>query len=174
MLKTEAFVMGWVQAQAARLEGSSAGKNGQQAAASWCHPTAGMLKLNVDAAVRDGFCVLGWCLRDDEGKFVAGVARKRHGRFSALEAELIGIREALSWLRESGWRTIEVESDASQVISKVLKGSSISFSHVRRSANKAAHAIAKAACSLSDSQSWFTIPPLFISFVIDNDLINVN
>ncbi|CAH9122326.1 unnamed protein product [Cuscuta epithymum] len=176
MLKAEAFVTGWAQAQTARREGRLAG---QRMTASWCCPAAGMVKLNVDAAVRTGYCGLGWCLRDEEGKFVAGAARKWQGNLSVLEAELIGIREALSWLLDFEWRAIEVESDASRAISEILKGSSISsyglvaadirdiannfasisFSHVRRSANKAAHVMAKAACSLSDLQSWFTHPP---------------
>ncbi|CAH9108010.1 unnamed protein product [Cuscuta europaea] len=191
MLKAEAFVTGWSQAQAARREGSL---TGQRMAVSWCRPAAGMMKLNVDAAVCTGYCGLGWCLRVEEGKFVAGAARKWEGNLSSLEAELIGIREALSWLQDFEWKAIEVEFDASRAILEILKGSSISsnglvaadirdlannfssisFSHVRRSTNKATHVIAKTACSLSDFQSWFTNPPLFISYVIDNDLINVN
>ncbi|CAH9053323.1 unnamed protein product [Cuscuta epithymum] len=165
MAKVEAFVTSWLEAQTVNKEGRAAG---QQPVQCWGRPTAGMLKVNVDAAIREGSCGLGWCIRDDTGQFVAGGASPRQGVVSVLEAELIGIREALSWLLDSEWRDVEVESDASLAIMEITKGSSnssyglvaddvrdiaknfsgISFSHIRRSTNRAAHALAQMACSL--------------------------
>ncbi|CAH9110446.1 unnamed protein product [Cuscuta europaea] len=170
--------MGWIQAQANRVEGNY---RQQQAASSWSRPILGRIKLNVDAAVRDSGCGLGWCLWDERGRFVTGVACPREGKLSPLAAELIGIRETLSWLQDYEWVDIDMESDSSCAISEILKGtsdssigviagdirnlsrhfSSISFSHVKRSANKSVHALARATCSVSEQHTWFFYPPSF-------------
>ncbi|CAH9139730.1 unnamed protein product [Cuscuta epithymum] len=102
---------------------------------------------------------MGWCLRNSEGQFIASVLRPWSGRMSVLGAEFVGIREALSWLKGFGDIPVELESDAARAISEILNGSScslvgllrddirdlanffsnISFSHIRRSANRPAH-----------------------------------
>ncbi|CAH9095283.1 unnamed protein product [Cuscuta epithymum] len=149
-----------------------------------------MLKLNIDAAVRVNGCRLGWCLRDDRGNFVATATRSWPGKLSPLGAEMIGIREALSWVKERGWTHIEVETDSFRAITEILHGSScssiglvsndikdlakkfsISICHVLRSANKIAHAIARVACSLFDLCSCIYYPPFIVS-VLANDLLN--
>ncbi|CAH9124776.1 unnamed protein product [Cuscuta epithymum] len=181
MLKAQTFVLGWARAQndrRGRLQESCKAKP------FWCRPSVGRLKLNVDAAVREDKCGLGWCLRDAAGSFVTGAAKPRTGRLSSLEAELIGIMEALSWLQGTDWKIVDVESDASRAIMEITRGSScssyglvaddirdiaknfssISFSHIRRSANRIAHELARAACSMSDLHSWFyyILPVVFI------------
>ncbi|CAH9075448.1 unnamed protein product [Cuscuta epithymum] len=125
--------------------------------------------------------------------FIAGAAKVWPGRLLPLGAELVGIREALSWLKDFGGTSIEVESDATGAICDILNGSScslvgslredirdltnffsnISFCHVKRSANKPAHLLARAVCSLSDSQSWLHFPPFIVS-ALANNLINDN
>ncbi|CAH9104127.1 unnamed protein product, partial [Cuscuta europaea] len=181
--RAQSMVDGWSQAQAARRVKV---QRELSAASSWCRPAAGKMKLNVDAAVRTNGCGLGWCVRDDRGRFVAGAALPWPGSLSPLSAELVGVREALSWVKDNGWLEIEVESDASRAISEILHGSScslvgflgedirdsanyfssISFCHIKRSANKPAHALASAACSMSDLRSWFYSPPGFVISVL--------
>ncbi|CAH9133301.1 unnamed protein product [Cuscuta epithymum] len=129
-----------------------------------------------------GGCGLGWCLRDDNGSFVAGAAYSWPGKWTPLGAELLGIRKALSWIKQYGWNEVEVETDAIRAVAEITLGSScssigllgedirdltksfmnISFSHIMRSANKTAHALARAACSLSESRSWFYTSSSFI------------
>ncbi|CAH9106684.1 unnamed protein product [Cuscuta europaea] len=174
--------------------GGSRQQTGGQSNALWCKPGPGCWKLNVDAAsgVHNGG--IGWCLRDEEGEFIAGAARKLPGSLTPLMAELVDIREALRWLKDFGGSSVEVGSDSLRAISEILNGSScsavgllredisdlanfysnISFSHVKRSANKPAHLLARAARSSLDSQFWFNYPPSFIVSALANDLINAN
>ncbi|CAH9146819.1 unnamed protein product [Cuscuta epithymum] len=191
--RTRVLVEGWRQAQMQVARGRRAHPV-QQGRATWSRSLQGAWKLNVDAGTRANSCGLGWCLRDTEGQFVAGVSKPWPGRLSSLGAELVGIREALSWLKDFGDIAVEVESDSVGVISEILNGSScslvgllrddigdlarffstISFSHIRRLANKPAHLLSKAACSMPDSQSWFDFTPSFLVSALANDLINDN
>ncbi|CAH9144414.1 unnamed protein product [Cuscuta epithymum] len=85
------------------------------------------MKLNVDAAVQQNICGLGWCVRDEEGMFIAVAACPWPGRLSPLNAELVRIREALNWLKENGWTEMEVETYAARAVSEILHGSSCSL-----------------------------------------------
>ncbi|CAH9116902.1 unnamed protein product, partial [Cuscuta epithymum] len=173
--KTKIFVSGWEQAH--QVSSKQRGRLLQEGP-GWNCPKPGRLKLNVDAAVRVDRCGLGWILRNENGDFVAGVSMPWQGKLSPLEAELIGIREALSWTFEQGWNAVDVESDASRAISEIQQGSStstvgllagdmnekgtsfidISFTHIRRSANRPAHELDQAACSLSECCIWVSNP----------------
>ncbi|XP_073130840.1 uncharacterized protein [Henckelia pumila] len=102
-------------------------------------------------------------------------------------AEALGIREALSWLKELDYYHFQIESDAKIVIdalnSSVSDHSSLGlliedckllveefqsclFYFVRRSANQVAHALARAVGSLSDFVGRVTPSPFFISDVL--------
>ncbi|CAH9074405.1 unnamed protein product [Cuscuta epithymum] len=127
-----------------------------------------------------------------DGVFVAGVSKPWKGGLSPWEAELVGIQEALSWVKANGWDFVEVESDASKAILEILYGSSdspggilagnirelgpgfteISFFHVRRSTNKVAHVLTQGACSISDSICWVSFPPNVIFHVLNIEAIN--
>ncbi|CAH9054798.1 unnamed protein product [Cuscuta epithymum] len=189
LLKSKIYVDSWIQAQ---QQGRKHAVPEPKGVMLWKRPRPGWVKLNVDASVKDNGVGLGWLLRNEDGVFMAGVAKPWQGVLPPWEAELIGIREALSWTKEYGCERIEVESDAAKAISEIRDGSSvsiagiladdirelrsyfteISFSHVRRSANRAAHVLAQAACSMSDSICWLDLPPSFISHVLNNDAIN--
>ncbi|CAH9136906.1 unnamed protein product [Cuscuta epithymum] len=160
----------------------------------WKNPAPGRLKLNVDAAIRENRSVLGWILRDDSVNFIAGMSKVWIGVLSPLVAELIGIREALSWAKGRGWDRVDVESDSSGAISEILKESSISlvgvldgdireiascfmdisFFHVKRSANRASHELAKAACSVFDCICMSVFPPHFITHVLNTNSLNAS
>ncbi|CAH9073294.1 unnamed protein product, partial [Cuscuta europaea] len=165
LLQTKFYVAGWDLAQ---LRESSAAGLGRMERTHWTKPEAGRVKLNVDAAVRADRCGLGWVLRNENGDFLACAAKVWQGRLSPWEAELIGIREALSWVLECGWNCVDVETDATRAMAEIQNGSSISaagvvaedvrdictrisevsFGHIRRSANKVAHGLAQTACSM--------------------------
>ncbi|KAH9777775.1 RNase H domain-containing protein [Citrus sinensis] len=136
-------------------------------AVSWEKPEFGWVKCNVDAAVfaSQGRIELGCVIRNSDGGFVAARCVGRHGSFSAREAEALGIREALSWLKEYKLPCVIVKMDCLQVFQALTEGFSgpngfgliiedcrelalvigeVKFSFVRRSANFAAHSVARA------------------------------
>lgn len=98
------------------------------------------------------------------------------------EAEAIGLREALIWIK--GWRQTRCffESDCKGVLDAVNTGRGRSYfdtiiddcrdilkhfdevlvGFVPRSANTVAHLLAKATYSMSGSQEWFVTAPDFI------------
>ncbi|CAH9087463.1 unnamed protein product, partial [Cuscuta epithymum] len=102
---------------------------------------------------------LGWVARDSTGAFLAGAAIPRKGVCLPKEAEALSMREALSWIKAAGWDQVDVESDALHLVEGVHSAStessfgllvndikevatsfsSITFSHVKRSANRVAH-----------------------------------
>lgn len=155
-------------------------------------PQHGWLKMNVDAAIdisrgRMGF---EWILRDRQGAFIAEKRKAWRGTFEPKVAEAMAIGEALSWLKEAGQNYVQVESDSLQVIQNLKSDAKISyfdlithdvkdimscfshlsFSFVRRSANQAAHMIARESVSRTSCMEWFSNPPLFLRDVLALDL----
>ncbi|KAL0401095.1 UNVERIFIED_CONTAM: hypothetical protein Slati_4139400 [Sesamum latifolium] len=108
---------------------------GQSSATVWSPPKEGLIKINFDAAVGNESCEagLGVIARDHEGKCIA-------------------------------WRTdtLEDASAIGPIITDILRLSSffdtVSYAHVKRSANSAAHCLAKAAFSIQAGDS----PSLFV------------
>ncbi|CAH9141777.1 unnamed protein product [Cuscuta epithymum] len=92
----------------------------------WHLPASGWFKLNVDAARDDAGSGLGWVVRNDLGDFVAEGIKPGGGRCSPSEAELLSIREALSWLKDREWDFVEVELDSLPAINEIRNESSIS------------------------------------------------
>ena len=110
--------------------------------------------------------------------------------FSPREAKAIGVREALSWLKDHNFNNIIIEMDAKQVFDSIKgpSGSSafhaiiddcktlineiscVKISFIRRSVNQVAHSIAKASASISGSKEWLVEPPPFIIDVMQLDL----
>ncbi|XP_050238420.1 uncharacterized protein LOC126687911 [Mercurialis annua] len=153
-------------------------------AVAWKKPEAGWFKVNVDAAVfeREGGAGLGCVVRDDEGMIIQARHANISGNFYPRTAEIMGIREALSWLK--GWRNIIIESDALEVIMDIRNAKAqdgdlliddcvflakqfpnLVFDYVRRSANQVAHCLAHNARFLSGHQEWFSDFPDFLTSV---------
>lgn len=87
----------------------------------------GVLKLNIDVAMdfvnrRMG---VGWVIRDSEGVVKGVVRSKMEGLFTVREAEAMGVRKALSWIKSKGWSGIIVETDAQVVATAVKQGENI-------------------------------------------------
>ncbi|CAH9116622.1 unnamed protein product [Cuscuta europaea] len=96
----------------------------------WQRPVEGQRKINVDASIGGESCGFGWVVRDCSGSFVAGGSIIRRGQLSPYEAELMGLREVLSWLKEQQWDFIDVESDSLLAIIEIRNGSGSSYSSV--------------------------------------------
>ncbi|KAH9728256.1 putative reverse transcriptase/RNA-dependent DNA polymerase [Citrus sinensis] len=83
----------------------------------WKRPQDEWFKCNVDAAVfrHRGTTSFGAVIRSSQGDFIAAKSDSFPGIFDACEAEAVGIREALSWLKTLLVRPIIVEMDSLQV-----------------------------------------------------------
>lgn len=118
-------------------------------------------------------------LRNDRGEFVAGMQRSINERATVLEAEGIGVQEALHWLLELGLRQVVVESDSLIVATALIKNiehasevgttlescrsilrqrDDFKVQHVRRQANRVAHKLASLLCLLG-TKNYFNSPP---------------
>lgn len=153
----------------------------------WKKPQSGWIKANVDASLKTSMNRMGFgcVLRDENGSFIAAKCTPWKGNFQVKEAEAIGVREALSWIKQLGYSYVEVEMDAANVLQEInhpfmFSPSSIlihdikeiarsipqaNFSFVKRSANTVAHELARAACSMSECNVWFFNPLLSFSIV---------
>ena len=63
-------------------------------------------------------------MRNDTGNFMAARTYKYCGEVSVVEAEIIGVREALSWIKELSMQDeeITVESDSQITVNAIKKG----------------------------------------------------
>lgn len=150
----------------------------------WNKPSSGRLKLNTDVAISQSSNAmgLGWVLRDDHGRFLAAKNVRMPGVYMVKEAEALTLREALSWLKNTGMGAVDVEMD-SQLVYHAIHASSFNsafgyliddireiaseindvvFYFVKRPANCAAHSVAREAFSESGCGEWFDIPPSFL------------
>ncbi|KAK6147870.1 hypothetical protein DH2020_018782 [Rehmannia glutinosa] len=150
----------------------------------WSRPEFPFLKCNVDASVSYASkqTGIGMVLRNDRGEFLVARTITFPGTYQIREAELIGLREILSWIFGMGLKQVIFESDAKVVIDNlrsvdigeseydailnecriVLNGEpDFSMSFVRRGGNMVAHELAKCSFSFANPSVW-TSPPLCI------------
>ncbi|KAH9666707.1 reverse transcriptase domain-containing protein [Citrus sinensis] len=148
----------------------------------WKRLRVGWFKCNVDAATSRATTRIsyGTVIRSSEGQFLAAKCGSLVGNFEAREAEALGVREVLSWLKNTQFFPIIIETDCLQVFNALIDSKDyqngfgliisdcralahslkeVTFSFVRRSANTAAHVVAKVGCSLSGPGEWRHVPP---------------
>ncbi|KAM6566616.1 hypothetical protein CsatA_025744 [Cannabis sativa] len=139
----------------------------------WKKPISNMVKINVDGAIfqeqnKFGF---GCAARDSNGLLLEAISDSRFGVVKPEIAEIIGIKEALSWIERKHWTNVVIETDALVVVQaikssilmpsqfgllvgdcRVLLSSlnNVSLKFVKRSANRAAHCLARESCFSSD------------------------
>lgn len=85
-------------------EAQEAGRKAKSQSAAdvriWTKPPMGWVKVNVDAAVfQDGSIGVGSVVRDMYGQFLSARCRRVNVAWQAREAEAIGLKEALSWVK---------------------------------------------------------------------------
>ena len=102
----------------------------QKSSSKWQPPAAGVFKKYVDASVYPGTNAfsIGMVMRNTEGTFMATENYKFWGEVSIVEAEAIGVREALSWIKELQKKDNEilVESD-SQLTVNAIQSQSMNY-----------------------------------------------
>lgn len=89
----------------------------------WERPKLGWVKCNVDAAIfsSQGKIGFGCVLRNSEGVFLIARCAGMAGNFGAREAEALGIREALSWLKGLQFPSVIVETDCLLVFQALVE-----------------------------------------------------
>lgn len=161
----------------------------------WKPPDAGNYKINVDASVFPGAQTysLGMVMRDHAGAFLGGRTCCFEGQVTVMEAEAMGVREALSWVKDLNKQEekVLIESDAQLVVKHVLGNSSnllevggilddtkvllsslplTSIAYIRKNANKVAHQAARIPC-LVNSRISYTSPPACLLEALSIDVL---
>ncbi|XP_074322699.1 uncharacterized protein LOC141659673 [Apium graveolens] len=141
-------------------------------------PQIGTVKVNTDAALFEHSNCFSFAMvaRDHEGTMLEAASSCRPGSLHPELAEIIGIREALSWIKNKNWSSTVVESDCLGAIQAIrcssinlsylgrvvdecrkllddLESRNVSLKFVKRSANMVAHYLARYSSSIAD-RSW--------------------
>ena len=141
----------------------------------WERPVEGALKVNTDAAIFSDSNKYSYSLvaRDHKGELVEARSSCKQGNIDPVLAEAMGVREALSWVKNKGWYEAVVETDCLAVIQAIrcssitlsyygrvleeckellsqLKERNIALNFVKRSANQVAHYLARHSSSIAD------------------------
>jgi ribonuclease HI len=167
-----------------------------QNAEKWKKPSTGHLKINTDGGFCASYCTgaTGAVIRDANGSFIKASARRLTSVASALIAEAEAMRDGVR-LAQGAQEGIIVETDSQELVSlwrsrkearseiatilhdvqeMAAAFSSFTVSHVRRSANCAAHICARNISSSSVVAVWVQQPPSFLqaSLLVDcNDTL---
>ena len=80
--------------------------------AQWERPPEGMIKINTDGALFEDSNTYSYSMivRNHAGDLVESKASCRQGTVNPEMAELMGIREALSWLKDKDYASAIVET----------------------------------------------------------------
>ncbi|CAN1179696.1 Putative ribonuclease H protein At1g65750 [Linum perenne] len=158
---------------------------------SWTKPPFGWVKLNIDGSYVEetDSMAIGGVIRDAEGNWVTGYTNYL-GRGSALQAELVALRDGLSLSWVLGFRKIQVESDCLDVVEIVAatdiqdhpqavlgtaikellsRSWSCTLSHVFREANKVADLLARSSHEDERGERWLLEAPNLVAQAIEED-----
>ncbi|KAM6600853.1 hypothetical protein CsatA_020462 [Cannabis sativa] len=180
----------WRNAQQRRMGSLLVPTGSREDLEHWVKPVMGKIKVNVDGAIfaSDGRFGAAGVARDSQGRFIEGFTVLRVGRVDSAMAELVGVKEALSWIKRKHWGPVDLETDSLVVVQAVQSTMEIpspfglqvavcrslladlplvSINFVKRSVNKAAHCLARSSCLYSDRIfSEDDVPPDFLSIVV--------
>ena len=122
----------------------------------------------------------GVVIRSSKGNLLAAKCDSFIGNFEAREAGALDVRKVLSWLKNTQYFSVIIETDCLQVFNALIDSNDyhngfdlviydcralshclkeVTFSFVRRFANIAAHVVYRVGCSLSGLGDWRHVPP---------------
>ncbi|KAL8117175.1 uncharacterized protein LOC141724971 [Apium graveolens] len=151
------------------------------------------MKISAYATIFSGYNASGLALiaRDDHGDLIQARTQYLPGMVSSIMAETLAIKEALSCIKSKGWSKVVVESDCLTVIQAIrsktpmvsplgrvvqscrnmlVESNTVSLFFVKRSANMAAHELARLSCSFSDRVFDSISIPFEVQNVLERDL----
>ncbi|KAL8126011.1 hypothetical protein AgCh_013344 [Apium graveolens] len=159
----------------------------------WRRPQHGWVKVNTDAALflEWDSTGVGNVIRDERGQFIRARNHKLQALYSPREAEALGLKEALLWVKELGYKRCTFETDAKELVEACRSAQGNTYFHlivldcidllkhydevlvdyVPRSANVVAHELARATYSMSGVHEWVDTPPDCIRDVLIIDSI---
>lgn len=99
----------------------------------WKQPTIRTVKVNTDAALfnESNLYSFAMVVRDHERKLLIAKSSCKQGTLNPEVAKAVGIREALSWIKNNAWPASELESDYLRAI-QVIRCSSVNLSYFDR------------------------------------------
>jgi len=156
----------------------------------WSKPLVGIIKCNVDAASFDNDSIKGYgmCFRDSSGIFMLGKSDYYYSSTTILEAETIGLLEAIKVVISNGMHVVWFETDCkaisdalattnipqnefgdliSQCKSLLINKTDFVVSHIRRQANKVAHSISRASLSNSSPHISNIVPTTLYPLILN-------
>lgn len=163
----------WSKAQDRSKVPTAAFLTAEDGSERWSKPVGTVLKINVDAALfaEAGKYSSACVVRDTRGQFLEAISSCKLGMVSPEMAEILGVREALSWIKRKSWQRVIVETD-SLVVTQSIRSSVSMVSYfgsivedcrsmlkelpdvkllfIRRSANRVAHHVARASYYVDD------------------------
>jgi len=155
----------------------------------WLPPPTGVTKVNVDAAIgRGNKRGMGVVVRDCLGESKLAACKGVHADWDVDTSEAYAVLFGLQVCKEAGFRCIELEMDSKTIAAALNKRTQtqsyasvfiqdalrlgelfdvVSFSHVRRNANRVAHRLARLALQFDGKETWNTALPQCITDVIE-------
>ncbi|KAM6545850.1 hypothetical protein CsatB_026586 [Cannabis sativa] len=159
----------WTCAQSKRLDSVSLASNRTETREHWSKPAAGQLKINVDGAVFEDTNEIdtGYVARGCDGRIIEAFSTISSVSCRPEIAKILSVKEALSWIKRNNKSNVILEMNCILVGQAILSLvsmpsifglfvqdcqfilsslSNVSIGHVKRSANKVAHCMARCAC----------------------------
>ncbi|XP_060959144.1 uncharacterized protein LOC133030423 [Cannabis sativa] len=111
----------WRCAQSFECESSWPLLQARDVVERWTASHGNSVKINVDAAIFNNGekYGIGLVVRNGSGLLVEGCTRLFFGQVEPVLAEAIGVREALSWIKDRRWRDVYVETDCLNVVQAI-------------------------------------------------------
>ncbi|KAM6547177.1 hypothetical protein CsatB_018853 [Cannabis sativa] len=169
VLEAKSYLNQWLHAQKNRSASILTDTSQGMEIEHWTKPVIDTIKVNVDGAIFANLNSYGisFIARNSDGRILEAGSKLSFGNVSPEIAEICGIKEALSWIKSNNWHNVSLETDSLLVVQGISSTAqmpstfgmvawdckkllseltSISLKFVKRTANKAAHFLARSAC----------------------------
>jgi ribonuclease HI len=164
--------------------------NNANTSLTWSKPPEGTIKCNVDAASFNNNSIMGYgiCFRNSSGVLIIGKSGYYYASTTVLEAETIGLLEAIKEAISTGMQAVIFETDCKtipdalsvnnipenefgdlifQCKSLLLNRPDFVVSYVRRQANRVAHSIARASLCHPSPHIFNVVPSTLYSLIMN-------
>uniref|UniRef100_A0A803PL05 Reverse transcriptase domain-containing protein n=1 Tax=Cannabis sativa TaxID=3483 RepID=A0A803PL05_CANSA len=169
VLEAKSYLNQWLYAQKNRFEPILVQSNQGLDVEHWTKPGVNSIKVNVDGAIFatiNSFGI-GFIVRDCNEQIIEAGSKCNIGNVAPELAEICGIKEVLSWIKNKAWHDVILETDSLLAVQGINSSSqmpsafgmvawdcknllsdlgSISLKSVKHSANKVVHFLAGSAC----------------------------